>query len=182
MGMNIDRRRVLVGITAMMAGALSPAAAKAIEAAASYAPASGFKSLNADQVGMLRAVADTIIPETDTPSASGAGVDLYVDHMITAVLSKPEGKAVTDFLAAFLKKHPGFPDLSASDQLAVLTDIDSRLWEDTVISADYRALKEQVLIGYYTSEVGGSEELEYDPVPGPFHNGTVEDYSRTWST
>ena len=131
---------------------------------------------------MLQAVIDTIVPETDTASASGAGVDLYIDHMIAAVLSRSEGMAITDFLTAFAASYPSFPAMPSSAQYEVLSGIDARLQEDTPFMANYRAVKELTLVGYYTSEEGASVELEYDPVPGPFHIGPVSDYGRSWST
>lgn len=183
MGDKLDRRRVLVGIAALMGGALSPIAAKAVEAATAVDGAGGgYKSLNATQVAMLRAVADTILPASDTPSATDVGVDLFIDHMLTAVFNEAEKAAVPGFLDAFAKKHPRFPSLPANQQVAALTEVDERLWEDTEFSANYRKVKELTLIGYYTSEIGATEELEYDPVPGPFEVVPVADYPRTWST
>lgn len=182
MGTKIDRRRVLVGISAAMGAALSPAAVKAFDAAKSEEQPKDFQSLGTDQQQALRAVIDTIIPQTDTASASGAGVDLYIDHMINAVLNQSEAAAVTDFLDAFSTSYPTFPTLPAQAQHEILSGIDARLQEDTPFMANYRAVKELTLVGYYTSEEGASVELEYDPVPGPFHIGPISDYSRSWST
>lgn len=182
MGKKVNRRQVLAGISLLMGGTLSPSAVKAIEATVLTVSTDRFQSFTTKQVPVLQAVIDTILPETDTASATGAGVDRYIDHMIASVLSEAEGNTIKSFLDEFLKSHPQFLSLSAEEQHQALSAVDAKLWEDTPFAANYRSLKELTLIGYYTSEIGASIELEYDPVPGPFHNGPVSEYGRTWAT
>jgi hypothetical protein len=180
--MHIDRRRLLFGISAVLGSALSAGAATALDAALKYTPTGEFQILNSRQVVMLRAIMDTIIPTTETTNASGAGVDFYIDHMMAKVLSTDKNQAITDFLATFSAKYASFPEKDAATQYQILNAVDKNMHASGAFFSNYRAMKELVFIGYYTSEIGARQELAYDPFPGPFQNGPTTEYDRTWST
>ena len=180
MAMAVNRRRVLMGIAGVMGGALSPVAAKALNAAAAFDATAGYQSLSDAEAATLRAVVDTIMPATDTPGATGAGVDYFIDHLMTAVLNQAEAAPISAFLADFAAANPGFHQLPADKQLRILSEVDAALEDDD--AGNYRLVKELTLVGYYTSEAGAAEELAYDPLPGPFQNVSIADYDRTWST
>lgn len=177
----LDRRKFLVALTAVMGGAVSPFASKAILAAETFEPDGSLKILTSDQAQLLERIADVIIPETDTPGAAAAGVHFYIDKMVATWMGQKHAARFMSRLAAFEQAHLGFLEKSADQQIAVVQKLDDNMWQGA--HADfYREMKELVLIGYYTSEVGASVELAYDPVPGPFHPVSIEDYDRTWST
>jgi hypothetical protein len=185
--MQLDRRRLLVSISAVMGGALSSGAVKALDAAMNIGETVDvsdyeFRALNTEQVKLLRAVMDTILPATDTPGAVGVGVDVYIDQMLAEVLSPTDGLVVPAFLEVFHKKVPQFLSMSANERLKALGEIDAKLRDKDTFHQNYKAVKELTLIGYYTSEIGATEELAYDPVPGPFHVVSTEDYNRNWAT
>ena len=41
-------------------------------------------------------------------------------------------------------------------------------------------LKEAVVFGYYTSQIGASQELGYSPVPGPYREVPFSDVGKVW--
>jgi gluconate 2-dehydrogenase gamma chain len=137
--MNATRRDVLVTIAAM----------------AAPAPAVGQPALlNAAELACLTALADTIIPRTDTPGASDAGVPAAIDRRLAANPQlaerfRPELKAFD----ADAQSRFGIPfsKLTAEQKIDWLK---SRA-EDPFV----RTVKGMTVDAYYTSREGLTEEL-----------------------
>ncbi|MBU1377170.1 MAG: gluconate 2-dehydrogenase subunit 3 family protein [Alphaproteobacteria bacterium] len=140
------------------------------------------KALSADQARTLDAVAELIIPATDTPGARAAGVPQFVDRALTDYYDPADGaryKAGLDQIDRDARAAHGaaFVALTGAQQLALLTRY------DTEGMASFRALKELVTIGYFTSEPGATIALRYDPVPGDYHGCVpLKDIGRAWAT
>jgi gluconate 2-dehydrogenase gamma chain len=130
-------------------------------------------AMSGDQFTLLEQVADTMIPSTDTPGALAAGVPAFVRDMLTDwasgatraetinVLEAIERQAWAQFGAAFL-------ELAPERRLAVL-----RRYDDEAISRQdpaYARFKYLVLVGYYQSEAGATQELRYELVPGAWRS------------
>jgi len=117
-----------------------------------------------------------VIPDTSTPGASKAGVGSFVlvavDHRMASlapgslerVRAALEAAAGADFMTV--------PQARASGLLGAL-DAAAFAKPDPVTDSaesDWRHLKAAIVAGYYTSEIGASRELVYEPVPGRFEN------------
>jgi gluconate 2-dehydrogenase gamma chain len=166
----LDRRALLLGAVFLLGGAAALTRFTRKAGGGSGAPGAG---LSGDQFMLLEQVADTMIPGTDTPGALAAGVPLFVRDMLTdwasagtrteilGVLDSIERQAWAQFGAAFL-------ELSADRRLGVLRRYD----EDALGRQDpaYTKFKYLVLVGYYQSEVGATEELRYELVPGAWRS------------
>ena len=100
------------------------------------------------ELAWLKAVVDAIIPRTDTPGASDAGVPAYIDRRLAA---SPQMAAA--FRAGMKAFDAGatFPSLAAQQQLDLLN---AHAEEPFV-----RMLKGLTVDGYYSSRAGLSEEL-----------------------
>ncbi len=141
--------------------------------------------LTEHQARTLSAIAERILPTTDTPGAGDAEIPGFVDRLLAGWL--PD--AARDHLLAQLdrfddrcrERHPdaaGFLDLNESAQDELLTEAqDEALAErnDRAFSRNPNRLHEQpffdlvkwlTLFGYYTSEAGMKSELGYRIVPG----------------
>ena len=168
---NISRRQALRGLIALVggtvgAGELLPLAHAAM-ADADAAP----RFLDEDQFALLGRVVDLMIPETDTPGAYAAGVHRFIDMM----LDEYAAEASRDTLLAGLRAVNGasvtrhqrdFVELEPGDQFDTLVAVDAEAFEDRTGSEPYRTLKSAILFGYYTSEIGASVELRFNPLPG----------------
>ena len=99
------------------------------------------------ELTLIRDLADTIIPRTDTPGAADAKVELHIDR---AMKSRPATE-VAGFrrglkgAAAALKK--------GKSHTALLTEL------STAQSPFFRQLKDLTIDGYYTSKEGLAGEL-----------------------
>jgi glucoside 3-dehydrogenase (cytochrome c) hitch-hiker subunit len=166
----LDRRALLLGAVFLVGGAV---ALSRFTRHPSKANGSSGPALSGEQFLLLEQVADTLIPATDTPGAIEAGVPAFVRDMLTdwasaatradviGVLDAIERLAWAQFGAAFL-------ELPAERRLAVLRRFD----EDAISRQDpaYSRFKYLVLVGYYQSESGATQELRYELVPGAWRS------------
>jgi Gluconate 2-dehydrogenase subunit 3 len=115
------------------------------------------------------AVADAMIPETDTPGAMSAGVVDFVGFMLGNWFSAEECGQFMDGMAALdalsrEKYGVDFASCGKNDQTILLTVLEREALEANSGLLDPKAfiarIKLLILTGYYTSEVGASVELD----------------------
>lgn len=134
----------------------------------------------------LERVCDLVIPATDTPGAAEVGVAGWVVRAAESGLlgfSMPQLEA---FLSALEAPKPA----TAETRLAKLTQIDQSTFVERAtepLNKTWSTLKTLILTGYYTSEVGASQELRYQLVPGqllpavPVEEGETKAWSSDWT-
>jgi gluconate 2-dehydrogenase gamma chain len=121
---------------------------------------------NPAQYSLLEAVADIIIPRTDTPGAIDAGVPAAFDALMRNWASRERQEQFRALLEEI--------DQAAPEQTSGLLALDRTRRAEVVVAFDksktgdkvYRKFKELVLTLYYRSEVGATQELRYEHVPG----------------
>ena len=187
-----DRRTMFKGLLAISAaGALSACgqgpdadggASDKVEPDASV----GF--FNAAEMAFLAAVAQTIIPATETGGAVEAGVPQTLQELATD-WGNDQFRAYWRMGAGNLKTAltseagQSFEALSPTERLSALTAYDARVFDDEVEDGFYRDIKATIVQAYYMSEIGATEELEYDPVPGDWIGCvSLSDYPKNWAT
>lgn len=119
---------------------------------------------DAQQTATVTALAETIIPETDTPGAAAALVHQYIDFDLREA---PEADR-TAFLAGLSRldqtsrqRHAAdFVDLDPSERGAILGEM-AAANPDTAERSFFDDAKERTAAGYYTSRIGLLQELEY---------------------
>jgi len=180
------KRRTLLTAGGMAAGAALIPSAIWLAVRSRPSTPSGAGSSDA----LLDAVCDLVIPETDTPGARAAGVPAFVLLAVAHGLSGVQPDA-RQRLEEELDARAGarFVDLPPARQADVLSALDSAAFTAGAQpvagerGSAWPPIKALILIGYYTSEVGGSQELQYVLAPGrfdpdvPLHPG-----DRAWSS
>lgn len=117
-------------------------------------------------------VSDLVIPETDTPGASAAGVGAFVLLAVDRGMSGLTPGLLERVRTALDSAAGGsFMGLSRDRQEIVLSAFDLRAFateRPDAASAEFawRRIKSAICGGYYTSEIGATRELVYEPVPG----------------
>ena len=115
---------------------------------AAYKP----RTLTPAEMQLVTKLSDLIIPRTDTPGASDAGVPEFVDRRLTAsptlAASFRRGAALLD---------SGFSQFPTERQIAILTEISNA--PDTDRGRFFRLIKDLTIDGYYSSRAGLVEEL-----------------------
>ncbi len=128
-------------------------------------------NLNRRQADVAGAIAERILPKTDTPGALDVGVPEFMDIMYGGYMSKEEkstfGKGLNDMNKRARKAHKKhFAELSAAQQDGLIKELAADKDEDT--RAFYRKMRELTLVGYFTSKEVGMNVLNYDPIPGMY--------------
>lgn len=161
----LNRRALLLGAVFLVGGAA--ALSRFVRSSAAGAGADAVFSL--DQFALLEQVTDTLMPATDTPGALAAGVPEFMRQMLAEWGSKQTHAAMLSVLdriekQAWQRFGAGFLELSAERRLELLQSIDAIAITGKDLA--YTRFKHLVLLGYYQSEIGATQELRYELVPG----------------
>ena len=179
---DINRRRALtqlvagaVGVTSMplwveslCAQARAEAHTQAAQSAVSV-PAWSPSVLTPRQNEAVIALTELIIPATDTPGATAALVNRFVDH----VLSTADAKERSEFIRGLTwlddrcrtRVGRDVAGATSAELTAVLTPLAAEgtaPGEDAPGVAFFRAIKSMTITGYYTTEIGLRQELGDD--------------------
>ena len=136
------------------------------------------KYLTYDEGGIMEAIAERIIPRTDTPGAKDAGVHTFIDHMMSDFYPHKEKTAFREGpmkvdAEAKSAHNKAFVTLTPEQQDGVLTKFDKEAYDPNRKPDDpphfFRNMKELTVLGFCTSEVGATEFLRYEASPGAYH-------------
>jgi len=161
--------------------------------AAHPAPGYALKTLNSHQNATVVAMTDLIVPSTDTPGAKGALVNEFIDLILTEWATEEERANFLGGLAGVDKQSndlfgKDFIDTSPAQQTALLRSMDDAAMaeharaprapemvreRDTQLQGNFWVVfKGITLHGYYTSEIGFTQELKLQIIPGAQHGCT----------
>ena len=135
-----------------------------------------------EQRSVVAAIAETIIPRTETPGAIDAGVPHFIELMLAQWCNDQERGIFEQGLVQLdLHTRAGygkrFDQLDPNARLETLealeADASDSAWYDMGnIRRDFISdapficqIKELTVWGFFTSEEGGSQVLRYDPMP-----------------
>ena len=123
---------------------------------------------------LLERLCDLVIPETDTPGGGGAGAPDFVLLAIDHGMNGLDGGSLEVVSQSLLSAAGGdFLDLAPAEQSRLLEALDARAFAHPGSGSPepaelaWERLKPAIIAGYYTSQIGASRELVYEPVPGP---------------
>ncbi len=199
----MDRREAVKRISAILGVAVSGSTMAGIMGGCQADSSGTLKTLNGNQHQLLEVMTEHIIPTTDTPGAKAAGVADYIDAMLTDFYSEENREKFLKGLAeandeAATAYGDDFLSCSADDQRAFLDDLDAKAFPDLdAMDEDEQeafelnrrqtgkpfiaTLKELTIAGYYTSEVGATQELKLNPMGFYLSDVPYEDVGRAWA-
>jgi gluconate 2-dehydrogenase gamma chain len=193
----MDRREALKRTAWIMGGAVSAPAIMGILKGCAAKPTIDWKPvfLSSEQGALISQVTEIIIPKTDTPGAKDVGVPGFIDQILKECYKKEDQDTFLKELQAFddaAEKEFGDPfiELDAEQQTAYVKKVhDAAVNTEDTGTPPQRpfilALKELTMLGYFTSEPGATQVLQYNPVPGAY-KGCVPvseaGNGKTWAT
>jgi hypothetical protein len=200
---DINRREAIRRVALLMGGAVSAPAILGVLGGCSAEPATEAQwkpaFLTQAQAALVAEVAEIMIPRTDTPGAKDVGIPAFIDKMLKDVYPKDEQArffaGLADFEAQAKRQHGRtFLELEPALRAALV-----RQAHDPAVEAERAStlapakrqrpfiltMKELTLLGYFTSQPGATQVLQYRPVPGAYH-GCVPlaeaGNGKTWAT
>ncbi len=189
------RRQLLKGLSAVLGTAAFAQVAgcsRDVDVALDYTPAgdadgrSG-RLFSTDALRVLHDVCAQVIPTTDTPGAHELDVHGFIDNQLFHCYdAEAQALAVQllDAIDAGARARYGAPFAEAGHdaQLALLTDLERAGGGFTQAQRQqFKHLKNLVVFGYLTTEVGGTQLLAWDPFPGGFRGSVpYASVGRAW--
>ncbi len=176
----MSRREAVRRVALLMGGALVGSRALLSGETVPDKVAPGFTDLDR---ALLDEIGETIIPATDIPGAKATGIGAFMAMMVTDCYNEAhhalfkEGLAKIDDAA---RARYGRPFLGCSPgertALANALDAEQRALRDKNGRDGpphyFRMMKELTILGYFSSEIGGTRAVRYIEVPGSFNGDT----------
>jgi len=193
----IDRREALRKTALLMGAAVSASALSGILQGCKAAPELTYTPsfFTEDQARIVMEVAEIIIPKTDTPGAKDAGVPGFIDTMLKDCYKKEDQDRFIAGLTAFdeeAKKAYGdsFIYCKPEQQVELVTKTHAAALTEAKENKEAKRpfilmAKELTLLGFFTSEPGATQVLQYVAVPGSYKGCiplTEAGNGKTWAT
>jgi hypothetical protein len=129
---------------------------------------------------LMDEIGETILPDSErSPGAKAAGIGIFMRTIVgdcydekdkiifIAGLKEVEATAQKKYGASFVK-------ISSQQRFDLLSDYDkaAKRVVDNSTPHFFTMLKQLTIWGYFTSEIGQTKALRYNPVPGSFNGNT----------
>ncbi|PIQ19705.1 MAG: twin-arginine translocation pathway signal [Cytophagales bacterium CG18_big_fil_WC_8_21_14_2_50_42_9] len=197
----MDRREAVLKITGLLGITLSaPLLAGLLTSCDAQQKkdkkANGPLVVSAKHQELISQIAEIIIPDTSTPGAKAAKVPAFILLMLADCYTYSQQEAFfagLDALDATAKEKygTGFLACSPQNQEALVVQEENKtlaLAKEQPQSADkdilpfFSIIKELTLVGYFTSEIGATQALQYVAVPGEFHGSVpLQPGQKAWA-
>lgn len=201
----MDRREAIRKTALLMGSVVSAPTIMGILQGCSTKPTLDWKPtfFNEDQAYVVSQIAEIFIPKTDTPGAKDVGVPAFIEQMVSTVYNDETKGRFMSGLETFMKgveanTGDSFSQLELEKQIEQVQlaqqkakEEEQEFWNN-IASQQVRQFpkpfillsKELTLLGFFTSEPGATQVLQYEAVPGAYH-GCIplsEAGGKTWAT
>lgn len=186
----MNRRTALKRAALLLGGTLSAPAVSGFLSGCQPADGPDWEPafLSGDQLKAVEAIVDRIIPPTETPGAKELGVGRFVDQMLAEYYLETGQQRFLKGLEEMetLAQNTFQTDTaacSAEQQDELLTTMAERSVTESEPSF-FTMIKELTVLGFFTTEVGATEVIQYELTPGGFTGcAPLEEVGgKTWAT
>lgn len=181
----MDRRHALKK-TIVLAGGIIIAPellAQSLDKAAFF-----LQAVPAERLALLAEMAETILPETDTPGAKAAKTEEFIVVVVEAVLSAEQRDKFWQSLDAAERNcisinGRSYLDCSSEERIRLMRNLEAAAKsEPSDTPAFFTLLKSMTLHGFFTSEIGATQALNYDPIPGVWiADMPIDENTKSWT-
>ena len=173
-------RRTALNKTALLLGGTILGAEALLSGCAPQSSKSKGVLFKAEDEALLNEIADTILPDTpDSPGAKQAGVGAFMQLIVEDCYEPADQKVVTAGLEKIRsisqqQYKQDFMVLNAVQRQSLLTGLDEEAKKHEKAKTDestshyFTLLKQLSVFAYFSSEVGTTKALRYNPIPGRF--------------
>lgn len=134
--------------------------------------------LTQNQLKTASDLAEVILPATETPGAKDAKTERFIDRMVDEFYPPAERDLIIDSLEELSRSD--FTGLNFEEQ----TEFVSQFVNQDEKRDFFLLFKQTTLMGFFTSEIGATQVLQYDPIPGDYLGCESLDEldGKTWAT
>jgi gluconate 2-dehydrogenase gamma chain len=162
----------------------------------SYAPT----FFTEEQAIVMGDLAEVILPRTTTPGAKDVGVPAFIDNFVREIYSKEDQEKFKTDLDAFNEGTRGklfkkFSECLPEEQKRYTEKIHSAAIADAGITSEgwwntakverpfILKMKELTILGFFSSQKGATEVLQYNVAPGAFKGCVpLNEVGKAWAT
>ena len=176
----IDRREAIKRTAMLMGAAVSASAITGVLNGCKPSPELLYTPVffTPDQARIVTEVCEIIIPKTDTPGAKEAGVPGFIDTMLKDCYKKEDQDRYIEGLTAFDERAKSTygdrfiyckPEQQTELVKTVHDESLQQMKENREAKRPFMLMtKELTLLGFFTSEPGATQVLQYVAVPGAY--------------
>jgi hypothetical protein len=174
----ISRREALQRLAILVGGTLSLPVQAALRGQTLHTDPIRFTPA---QQTLIADLAEVIMPTTNTPGAKTAEVGDFIEHVIRYCSAAKQQEAFQQGLTqtdALSQTTFGkiFAQLDSPQRVEVVTQLTQRE------KPFFLMMKELTVVGYFTSEIGATQALDYVVIPGRFQGDIpLKAGQRTWA-
>lgn len=186
----MNRREALKNVTLFLGGTVIGGSAflSGCKSNRKEESGNGGELFSQEDIAFMNEIGETIIPATDTPGAKAAGVGGFMANIVTDCYDKEQQETFVNGLEKMKKNFSNeygafFEEAKMDERISFINDLEIEITtyyrqkkaEDP--EHFYRMVKELTLLGYFTSEIGATQALNYIQTPGkyeaciPYENG-----------
>lgn len=127
-----------------------------------------------DDIAFLDEIGEAIIPTTDTPGAKATKIGEFMVMMVKDTYNAEQQETFTsglNFIRKDFKTSRGkdYMEASLEERTAYLNDLKAKSSNpEDKDAAVIKMLQDLTVLGYFTSEIGATQQLRYYEVPGRF--------------
>lgn len=129
-------------------------------------------SFQTEDLVLLNEIAEIILPATsDSPGAKAANVAAFMQTIVTDCYTSSDKETFFNGLTSLREEATrvfknDFISLSATEKQSLLEKIDKKAADED--EHYFSMLKQLTLWGYFSSEIGVTQALRYEPIPGRY--------------
>ena len=145
------------------------------------------KFFGADQIDLIDEIGEIILPETEeSQGAKFINIGKFIDHYVADCLSPQNQTKISEGILSFEDRcisEYGKSFLTLEQKVKHLCLVTLDVEASTSTTQHYFALlKDLVLLGYFTSEEGATNALEYLAVPGRYDGDLkISEDHKSWA-
>ena len=190
----MKRREALQMVGVMMGGLLvTPALADIVEGRRALPTAASTLVFDQPTENLIAEIADVILPTTaDSPGAKAAGVGPFLNVLVSECYPKEYQDRLQQGLARVDRETKAvygkaFKDASLQEKTTILKLEEANAFADRKAGVKenpfWFTIKELSMFGYFTSEIGATQALSYEYVPGRYEGCIpLKPGQKTWAT
>jgi hypothetical protein len=122
--------------------------------------------LTKKELKTMERVVDILIPPTDTPGAAEALAHRFIDEMLHGYFDSAEKEMVKEGIHEL--QQAGFEEMNSNERFDLMKKLSVTAQEEVGAVSFFTLVRSMTLLGYFTSEIGATQALAYDPIPGAY--------------